>query len=73
MADHVTTKSGFVNSNDQLNQGPIGLPGTDHNQVLYRMRCEKCSHIYAANGSDVHHRKCPSCQGGAPSTGNWKP
>jgi hypothetical protein len=25
-----------------------------------------CSHVYGANGTDVFHRKCPSCQMGAP-------
>jgi hypothetical protein len=73
MGHHPTTQTGFVNGNGQRNDGPLGLPGTDHNQMLYRMRCERCAHEYAANGSDIHHRKCPNCQGGQPSSGGWQP
>lgn len=73
MPDHPTTVTGYENPNDQRNIGPLGLPGTDHNQWLYRMRCGHCGTEYAANGSDVQGRKCPECQGGAPSTGGWEP
>lgn len=69
---HPTTEPGYINPNDQRNDGSLDLPGTDHNQTLYRMTCTKCLTVYAANGSDIHHRKCPKCQGGAPSSGGWK-
>ena len=72
MAEHPTTERGYVNVNGQRNDGCLNLVGTDHNQVLYRMRCTKCLAEYAANGSDIHHRKCPKCQNGARSSGGWK-
>jgi hypothetical protein len=66
-----TTVPGFVNRNDQRNDGPTGRPGTDHNSELYRMKCLKpnCGWEYEANGTDIHHRRCPKCQRGAPSSG----
>ena len=73
MTDKHTTTVGFQNPNGQENVGPLGLEGTDHNQKLYRMRCGHCGAVYAANGSDIHHRKCPGCQGGQPSSGGWRP
>lgn len=39
--------------------------GTDHNQKIWALQCSSCSHVYGANGSDFHERKCPKCQGGA--------
>ena len=45
---------------------PTHLPGTDHNQYVYAMRCRNSGHEYGANGSDIFQRKCPNCQGGAP-------
>lgn len=71
MTDEGTTRPGYKNRNGQINIGPLDRPGTDHNQMLYHMRCGKCGCDYAANGSDIHQRKCPTCQGGAPSTGGW--
>ncbi len=72
MRQRSTTEIGFINPNDQANLGTLGIPGTDHNQRLYKMRCLKCSAVYAANGSDIHHRLCPFCQGGNPSSGGWQ-
>lgn len=66
-----TTKIGFLNSNGQINIRPLGLPGTDHGQSLYQLACTHCGHNYAANGSDIHLRKCPACQNGRPSTSGW--
>ena len=60
-----TVKIGYVNRNGQECQGHRGQAGTDHNQRAYRMKCGRCGHIYGANGSDVHQRKCPKCQEGA--------
>jgi hypothetical protein len=72
-ADGETTRVGYKNRNGQINIGPLNLPGTDHNQMLYRMRCGHCMMDYAANGSDIFQRRCPHCQDGAPSTGEWEP
>jgi len=41
------------------------LEGTDHNQYVYVLRCNRCGQEYGANGSDIWLRKCPYCQGGA--------
>jgi len=61
-----TTEIGYRNRNDQVVVLPTDLPGTDHNQKVYVLRCERCSHEYGANGSDIHLRRCPNCQAGRP-------
>ena len=33
-------------------------------QNIWEMECKDCKHTYGANGCDVHHRRCPNCQGG---------
>lgn len=68
---HPTTEVGYHNRNGQINIRPLGIPGTDHGQSLYQLACTHCGTNYAANGSDIHLRKCPLCQGGNPSTGGW--
>lgn len=59
------TITGYVNRNNQVNLGRTNMRGTNPSNWLYRMRCENCLHEYHANGSDVHLKKCPMCQGGA--------
>lgn len=61
-----TTQVGYRNRNDQEVVRPTGLPGTDHLQYVYVLRCAACGCEYGANGSDIHGRKCPRCQGGRP-------
>lgn len=68
---HPTTEPGYLNRNGQINIRPLGIPGTDHGQSLYQLACTHCGTNYAANGSDIHLRKCPACQGGNPSTAGW--
>lgn len=68
-ATHVkgySTRPGFTNANGQTVIGPTGLPGTDHGQSVYVLRCGHCSEKYGANGSDIWLRKCPHCQRGRP-------
>ncbi len=60
-----TTRIGYTNRNNQRCEGTRGMRGTDHGQSVYLLRCLNCHHEYGANGSDVHLRKCPACQGGA--------
>ena len=62
-----TTQIGYVNRNNQKNLGTRGMAGTDHGQLVYKLKCQEanCGHIYGANGTDVFQRKCPRCQGGA--------
>lgn len=61
-----TTTDGFKNRNDQVVIRGTDIPGTDHNQYVYELKCERCGLHYGANGSDIHLRKCPRCGGGAP-------
>ena len=61
-----TTDFGYVNKNNQKNNGCTNEMGTDNNQKFYTMECLKCSHQYKANGTDIWQRKCPKCQGGRP-------
>jgi flagellar biogenesis protein FliO len=61
-----STDTGFINKNNQRNNGKTNQQGTDYNQFFYEMECLNCGHIYHANGSDIWLRKCPSCQGGKP-------
>jgi len=60
-----TTKPGYVNKNMQEVVKPTDLPGNDHNQVVYVMKCGACGNQYGVNGSDIWQRKCPACGGGA--------
>src|SRR3990172_5441402 len=61
-----TTNPGYENPNGQIVVHYTGHPGTDHNQFVYELRCKHCGQVYGANGSDIHERKCPNCQGGRP-------
>jgi hypothetical protein len=56
---------GSVNRHGQICTGHRGVPGTDHLQRSYRTECGHCGLVYGANGSDMHERRCPACQGGA--------
>jgi hypothetical protein len=62
---NLTTQIGYVNKNGQVVIRNTKLPGTDHGQFIYQLGCSHCGHTYGANGSDIHLRKCPNCQGGA--------
>lgn len=44
---------------------------TSHMPESRGLACTHCGANYAANGSDIHLRKCPACQGGNPSTAGW--
>lgn len=60
---------GDKNRNKQVLIVKTELPGNDHNQYLWVVRCENvpgpsddlCLNIYGVNGSDFHHRLCPRC------------
>lgn len=64
-----TTCTGYVNRNGQVVVRNTRAPGTDKNQYVYQLGCSHCGHVYGANGSDIHLRLCPSCQGGAAGLG----
>lgn len=57
-----TTDAGYINKNNQKNNGKNGISETHYNQSFFEMECLECGHIYMANGCDVWLRKCPSCQ-----------
>lgn len=61
-----STKTGYINKNNQKNMGKLEEKGTDFRQWFYQMKCLEinCGALYKANGSDIHHRKCPVCGGG---------
>lgn len=61
-----TTTPGYINRNRQEVLSKTGLPGNDHNQVVYLMKCHTCGTRYGANGSDIFQRRCPECDGGRP-------
>ena len=61
-----STEIGYINHNEQKNNGRSKERGTDHGQWFYHMECLKCKNEYLANGSDIWQRKCPKCQGGKP-------
>lgn len=54
-----TTKSGFVNVN---NQEVVGASTSTPNHPYaksYRLKCRDCGHEYNSNGCDIHNRRCP--------------
>lgn len=64
MPEAKSTDIGYVNKNNQRNNGITPHEGTDNNQYFYEMECLNCGHKYFANGTDIWQRKCPACQGG---------
>lgn len=54
---------GYVNKRLQRNMGITDKRAVRPYANIYRMRCEKCGYEYFANGSDIHLKKCPQCQG----------
>ena len=59
-----STDTGYINKNNQRNNGKTELPGTNNMQWFYQMECLKCGFAYLANGTDIWQRKYPKCQGG---------
>ena len=57
-----TTDVGYINKNNQKNNGRVGKSDNHYNQWFYEMECLNCGHKYNANGSDIWLRKCPNCQ-----------
>ena len=61
-----TSMPGYRNKNDQVVIRRTNLPGNEHSQRVYVLRCAKCRSQYRANGSAIWQRKCPRCGGGKP-------
>ena len=56
---------GDSNSNGQILIRKTTRPSPNFSgQNIWEMECKDCKHRYGANGCDVHHRRCPHCQGG---------
>ena len=64
--DRGTTTPGYHNKHGQVVVRATDLPGNDHLQRIYVLRCGQCSNEYGANGSDIFQRRCPRCDGGRP-------
>src|SRR5438128_1757194 len=56
-----TTEVGSVSARGQVVIRNTGKQGNDHLQYVYQLGCSHCGHVYGANGSDIHDRKCPQC------------
>lgn len=61
-----TTAPGYRNKYGQVVVRKTDLPGNDHMQRIYVLRCESCQTEYGANGSDIFQRRCPICDSGRP-------
>lgn len=57
-----TTDIGYINKNNQKNNGRKCKSDNHYNQWFYEMECLDCGHKYYANGSDIWLRLCPQCQ-----------
>jgi len=68
----LSVQIGKVNDNGQRCCGHRGVLGSDFNQYAYKVECTHCGHVYGANGSDMHERLCPACQGGAMGIRFWQ-
>lgn len=58
-----TTDVGYINKNNQRNNGKKCKSDNHYNQWFYELECLECGYKYNANGSDIWLRKCPNCQG----------
>ena len=67
-----STEIGYFNPNGQQCEGHCGVEETDSKQFAYKTECTHCGYVYGTNGSDMHERKCPQCQGGAPGIRYWR-
>jgi hypothetical protein len=54
-----TTAPGFENRNGQVVVRSTEIPGTDHGQRVYVLKCKECGGVYGSNGSDIFQRLCP--------------
>lgn len=57
-----STEVGYINKNNQKNNGRKCKSENHYNQWFYEMECLDCGNKYYANGFDIWLRKCPRCQ-----------
>jgi rubredoxin len=50
----------------------IGYFNPNGQQCCYKTECTICGYVYGTNGSDMHERRCPECQNGAPGIKYWR-
>ena len=64
----MTAQEGDLNRNGQRLLRKTAFKGNDHNQYIWALQCKQagCGHVYGANGSDFHARRCPKCNQGMP-------
>jgi len=62
--DLATTLTNFVNPRGQEVIQNAGKAGTSHGQYINELKWQHYSQHIAANGSDIHERKCPAWEGG---------
>jgi hypothetical protein len=67
-----TVEIGYLNTNGQQCCGHCGVLGNDHGQYAYKTECTICGYVYGTNGTDMHDRLCPKCQGGAEGIRYWR-
>ena len=56
-----TTDPGYTNRHYQTVIRKTDRTGSDHNQMVYELRCDDCGRTHGANGSDIWQRRCPHC------------
>lgn len=58
--EHIT-RTGYRNEHGQTVIGKTDEMGTVAGQRLYTMRCYRCGHEYAVNGSETYRGRCARC------------
>ncbi len=58
------TVPGSINRNGQRVVGFLRNDPSNSLNKIYEVACTLCAYDYAAYGSDLWQRKCPSCQDG---------
>ena len=65
-----STRPGYVNPRGQVVIRNTGLAGNrSRPDGCIKLAARICGHIYGANGSDIHHRRCPLHDRGAAGAG----
>lgn len=62
-ASECTTAVSVTNLNSQIVIRATKPPGMDQGQLVHVLQGGICGAEYGANGSDIHLRRCTSCQG----------
>jgi hypothetical protein len=60
------TDVGYRNEEGQVVIAKTTRTGGEPGQHVFQMQCSVCGHEYGTYGAEIPHRRCPSCQDGAP-------